>query len=174
MVVRRRWSDTCGITIYAAWPGFHRKPLDTAIGQLLAPYCPDGHQGNSKQNKGTSCVHFADRFDGHCGATVLYRVHRPMKEVRGFHKSHWRPPLGEHSLRYCPIGHTNAGCFGHYMLAPNNNRGMTYQTDEKNLNNMVEYYVGVVKIAHCCYITRFLWHVINQDIEKLLKCHLTA
>ena len=31
------------------------------------------------------------------------------------------------------------------MLAPNNNRGMTYQTDEKNLNNMVEYYVGVVK-----------------------------
>jgi hypothetical protein len=50
------------------------------------------------------------------------------------------------------------------MLAPNNNRGMTYQTDEKNLNIMVEleYYVGVVKIAHCCYITHFLWHVINQ------------
>ena len=33
------------------------------------------------------------------------------------------------------------------MLAPNNNRGMTYQTDEKNLNNMVEYFVGVVELV---------------------------
>jgi hypothetical protein len=30
-------------------------------------------------------------------------------------------------------------------LAPNNNRGVTYQTDEKNLNNVIEYSVGVVK-----------------------------
>ena len=36
------------------------------------------------------------------------------------------------------------------MLAPNNNKGMTYQTDEKNLNNMVKYSVGVVKLAHYC------------------------
>jgi hypothetical protein len=41
------------------------------------------------------------------------------------------------------------------MLAPNNNRGMTYQTDEKNLNKTVEYSVGVIKIAYYCYITRF-------------------
>jgi hypothetical protein len=34
------------------------------------------------------------------------------------------------------------------MLAPNNNRGMMYQTDEKKLNNMVEYSVGKVKLAH--------------------------
>jgi hypothetical protein len=48
------------------------------------------------------------------------------------------------------------------MLAPNNNRGMTYQTDDKNLNYMVEYSVGVVKLAHYWYITHFLWRVINQ------------
>ena len=49
------------------------------------------------------------------------------------------------------------------MLAPNNNRGMTYQTDEKYLNYMVKYSVEVVKLAHYCYyITRFLLHVINQ------------
>ena len=48
------------------------------------------------------------------------------------------------------------------MLAPNNNRGVTYQTDEKNLNNVIEYSVGVVKLAYYCYITRFLWRVINQ------------
>jgi hypothetical protein len=158
----------------AAWPRLHRKSLDTAIWWLLAPYRPGGRQGDNQHNDKATCTPFAGRFDGHRDAAVLYRAHRSIEEVRGFHKSHWRPPLGEHSLRYCPIGNTNAGCFGHYMLAPNNNRGMTYQTDEKNLNNMVEYYVGVVKIAHCCYITRFLWHVINQDIEKLLKCHLTA
>jgi hypothetical protein len=26
-------------------------------------------------------------FDGRCDAAVLYRAHRPMEEVRGFHKS---------------------------------------------------------------------------------------
>jgi hypothetical protein len=35
------------------------------------------------------------------------------------------------------------------MLAPNNNRGMTYQTDEKRLTIFPEYFVGVVKLA--CY-----------------------
>ena len=30
------------------------------------------------------------------------------------------------------------------MLAPNNNRGMTYQTDEKNLTIFPEYFVVVV------------------------------
>jgi len=33
------------------------------------------------------------------------------------------------------------------MLAPNNNRGMTHQSDEKHLNYMAEYFVGVVKLA---------------------------
>jgi len=30
------------------------------------------------------------------------------------------------------------------MLAPNNNRGMTYQTDEKHLTIFPEYFVGVI------------------------------
>jgi hypothetical protein len=30
------------------------------------------------------------------------------------------------------------------MLAPNNNRGMTYQIDEKHLTNSGKYFVGVV------------------------------
>ena len=51
------------------------------------------------------------------------------------------------------------------MLAPttpSNDRGMTYQTDENNLNNMVEFSVGVIKLAHYCYINDFLWRIINQ------------
>ena len=38
-----------------------------------------------------------------------------------------------------------------------NNRGVTYQTDEKYLNNIAEYFlVGVVKLALYCYNTCFL------------------
>ncbi len=38
----------------AASPGLHRKPPDAAIGQLLAPYRPGGHQGdNQPNNNGT-------------------------------------------------------------------------------------------------------------------------
>jgi hypothetical protein len=33
-------------------------------------------------------THFAGHFGGHRNAAVLYRAHRPMEEVRGFHKSH--------------------------------------------------------------------------------------
>jgi hypothetical protein len=34
-------------------------------------------------------------------------------------------------------------------MAHDNNRGMPYQTDEKHLTNLLEYFVGVVKLA--CY-----------------------
>jgi len=72
----------------AACPGLYRKPLDAAIEQLLAPYRLGGRQGDSKQIIDVICTHFDGRFDGHRDATILYRVHRPMEEVRGFHKSH--------------------------------------------------------------------------------------
>ncbi len=72
----------------AACQGLLRKPLDAAIGRLIAPYCPSGRQGDSKQYKDVICTHFDGRFDGHRNAVVLYRAHRPMEEVQGFHKSH--------------------------------------------------------------------------------------
>jgi hypothetical protein len=64
------------------------EPLDAAIRRLLDPYRLGGRQSDSKQNKDEKCVHFADHFDGHRDAPVLYRAHHPMEEVRGFHKSH--------------------------------------------------------------------------------------
>ena len=39
---------------------------------------------------------------------------------------------------------------------PNNNRGVTHQTDEKHLNNMSEYFVGVVNIVFNHYKHRFM------------------
>jgi hypothetical protein len=72
----------------AACLGLHWKPLDAAIGQLLAPYRLGGHQGDSKQNNDVLCTHFDGHFDGHRDAAVLYRVYRPMEEIQGFHISH--------------------------------------------------------------------------------------
>jgi len=57
---------------------------------------------------------------------------------------------------------------------------MTYQTDEKNLNNMVEYSVGVVKLACYSINTRLLLHVVTNNLlkylsngtsKKLIKCY---
>jgi len=39
---------------------------------------------------------------------------------------------------------------------PKNNRGVTHQTDEKHLNNMLVYFVGVVNIAFNGYNNCFL------------------
>ena len=39
---------------------------------------------------------------------------------------------------------------------PNNNGGVTNQTDEKHLNNMSEYFVGVVNIAFNRYNNHFV------------------
>ena len=72
----------------AACPGLLRKPLDAVIGQLLALYRPSSRQGDNQQNDDETCTHFAGRFGGHRDVAVLYRVHFPMEEVRGFHKSH--------------------------------------------------------------------------------------
>ena len=48
------------------------------------------------------------------------------------------------------------------LSCPNNNRGVTHQTDEKHLNNMSEHFVGVVNIGFNRYNNSFLWRVINQ------------
>ena len=54
------------------------------------------------------------------------------------------------------------------MLAPNNNRGMTYQTDVKHLINLREYLVGVVKLACYALYTRLLLRVFNNNLLKYL------
>jgi hypothetical protein len=69
------------------------------------------------------------------------------------------------------------------MVAPNNNKGMTYQTDEKHLTNLLEYFVGVVKLAYCSlntylplrvftftnYLLKYLSH---WTLKKLVKCYV--
>ncbi len=87
-----QWPSRCADAIRssspdAALPGLHRKPTDAAIGWLLAPYCPGGHQGINQHHDNAACTHFDGRFDGHHDAAVLYCAHCLMEEVRGFHKA---------------------------------------------------------------------------------------
>jgi hypothetical protein len=42
------------------------------------------------------------------------------------------------------------------LSCPDNNRGVTHQTDEKHLNNMSEHFVGVVNIGFNRYNNSFL------------------
>ena len=176
MHLRRRpfwWQWRCADAIRsaspdAAWTELNRKPPDAAIGRLLALYCPSSHLGDNQHNNNATCTHFAGRFDGHHVAAVLYRAHHPMEEVCGFlkatklhHQASTRSDITQPDMPKLVVSDILSWKRAPVdMLAPNNNRGMTYQTDEKNFNSMVEYSVGVVKLAHYFYITRFLWHVI--------------
>ena len=54
------------------------------------------------------------------------------------------------------------------MLAPNNNRGMAYQTDKMHLTNLGEYLIGVVKLAIICYNICFLLRVFTNNLLKYL------
>jgi hypothetical protein len=55
------------------------------------------------------------------------------------------------------------------MLAPNNNRGMTYQTNKKHLTIFPEYFIGVVKLAIYCYNNRFLLRVFTNNLLYIYK-----
>jgi len=67
------------------------------------------------------------------------------------------------------------------MLAPNNNGGMPYQTEEKHLTIFPEYFVEVVKLAINCYNNHFLLRFFTNNLlkylqnvtsKKLVKCHV--
>jgi hypothetical protein len=55
------------------------------------------------------------------------------------------------------------------LSCPNNNRGVTHQTDEKHLHKMSEYFVGVVNIAFNHYNNRFVLRIINHYLLKYFR-----
>ncbi len=126
----------------SAWPGLHWKPLDTAIGQLLAPYCPGGRQGNNQHNDDAKRTLFAGRFDGHRDARYntahIARWRRFVAFIKATKHHHWASTCSDrHQLDtpmpvVCSISSWKRARVD--MLALNNNRGMTYQTDVKQLN----------------------------------------
>ena len=137
---------------------------------------PRRRQGDSKQNKYAKCVHFADHFDGHCGGryytTCIARWRRFVAFIKATKR---RYPASTHSNRHQSDKPTPI--LGVYFIVkslkkssicPINNRGVTHQTDEKHLNNMSEYFVGVVNVAFYLYNNRFVLHIINHYLHKYL------
>ena len=130
----------------SACPGLHQKPLDAAIRQLLAPYRPGCRHDDNQQNNDAKCVHFADHFDGRGGAPVLSRA---LPDGGGPWLS-YKPlntAIGRALAPIASIAQSNFGCFFDFIMkslkksssCPNNNRGVTYQSDGKDLADGVEY-----------------------------------
>jgi hypothetical protein len=109
-------------------------------------------------------TNFAGHYDGHCNAPVLYLVHCLMEEVQGFTRSHWMPPLGKYPTWYyqsiidmlffvgvfhCQLVENGLVVTSRSLLTISS-RGMAYQTEGKDLANMTELFVGVVKTACYC------------------------
>ncbi len=131
----------------AAVPGLPRKPLDTAIGQLLAPYCPSGHQGNSKwhDDKKMDQLCWPFWWLRSCAGTI------PRALPDGGGPGLWQKPLdaaiGWVLRPIDAIGHACASLFEFLIIthkrrsrvdaeAPVFNRGMTYQTKKKGLTKV--------------------------------------
>ena len=176
----RWWQWRCASAIWsaspdAAWQWLHQKPLDAAIGWLLAPYFPIGRQGGNQLNDDATCTHFAGLFDGHHDVAVLHHVHRPMRRFVAFieaTKCHHRTSTRSNSIKPdtpTPVV-SDISSWKRVpvdMLDPNNNKGMTCQTNEKHLTIFPEYFVGVVKLAINRYSNRFLFCVFTKN---LLQC----
>jgi hypothetical protein len=134
------------------------------------------------------CTSVVGHFNGHAEALKQYIWNCLMQHVQGYSGSHWMLPSDNHSLRIALAAAratANKSSMTNVltlmaisapvdMLAPNNNRGMTYQTDEKHLTIFPEHFVGVVKLTHYYYVTHFhdvslpiiSLNIHNSDIEK--------
>jgi hypothetical protein len=141
----------------AACPRLLPKPLDAGIGQLLALYHPSVRQGNNQQNNNQTiqpptllAVLMAIALRRYNTACITqWRRSRASPEATGCH--HWASTrsnsiTGTCQRRFCSMRKRPQST----RISPNNNRGMTYQTDEKHLTSMREYFVGGASIVFNC------------------------
>jgi hypothetical protein len=73
-----RWCNTDGIARQCSMSRA-MKPLEAAIGQLLAPYSPAATGVTMYRTMMIQCTTFADYCNGRDGVTVQYRAHRSME-----------------------------------------------------------------------------------------------
>jgi hypothetical protein len=142
-----RWVDAIwSASPNAAWPGLHRKPLDAAIGLLLAPYYPMGRQGGNQLNDDAT----------HVLTLLAVLMAIAMRQYYTASIPRWRRFVAfinatkrRHRASTCSDMHQTdmpTPISGVYFIikllkksssCPNNNRGVTHQTDEKHLHNLL-------------------------------------
>ena len=143
------WSWRCAgcryNTEHIAW-WIMTRALDSAISWLLALYCPGGRHGDNKQNNDAECTHFAGHFNGHRSAAILYRFMALLKATKRQHRTSTCSDITQSDMPTPVVSDISSWKRAPVdMLAPNNNRGMTNQTDEKHWTIFPEFFVGVVK-----------------------------
>ncbi len=159
------WPRQCAGAIQTTLPnvvcsGLLRKPLDAGIGQLLAQYCPSSRQGNRQTNNHQQMLHLkrwpnwlpwrcagmvprTSPDEGGLGLckmplnTTIGQVLQPIegnetKKRRFFwvfsSLTRWKGPRGD-------------------VKVPDNNRGMTNQSDGKELSKRMWYLVGYFELV---------------------------
>jgi hypothetical protein len=75
------------------YSGSHWTP---ALGNYLLCIAPAAARATGKQTTINKYTYKGGCFDGHGDAPVRNCVHPPIKEVQGFTRSHWMPPLDEY------------------------------------------------------------------------------
>ena len=138
-----------------------------ATTRSVLPRRPPGRQ-QTKQRCIMYPLWWPFRWSSRCGGTIPRAS--PDGGGPGLSYKPLNTAIGRALAPIASIGQSNFGCFFDFIVkslkksssCPNNNRGVTHQTDEKHLNNMSEYFVGVVNLVFNRYNNRFLWRVINQ------------
>ncbi len=150
-----RWPWQCARAIQmallnAACPGLLRKPLDADIGQLLTLYRPSGRQGNNQQNNNqtihTLCWMFW--WLSRCSGTIQRAS--PERGGSGLQQNPLVASIGPVLWPMIDFRHRYIEFFWVFSLPtrykrdrgdvedPNNNRGMTYQSNGKELENTMQ------------------------------------
>ncbi len=165
-LIRRlfRWPRRCAGAIQTALPdvvcpGLLRKPLDAGIGRLFAPYCPSGCQGNRQTNNNQQ-MHlkwWPNWWPWQCAGTESPTS--PNGRGLGLCKMPLNTTIGR-VLQPIEGNETkNTGYFWVFISStrwkgaqgdikvPDNNRGMTYQSDGKELSKRMWYLVGYSELV---------------------------
>ena len=161
----------------AACPGLQRKPLDAAIGQLIAPYCPGGHHGNNQHTDDANvpsllAVSMAITMQWYYTARIAW-WRRFVAVIKTTKCRHWGSTWSDSMQSGTPmpvdsyISSWKRASVD--MLAPNKNRGVTYQTDRNQISKTMGYSVGEVKIACHPLNTRLLLCVFTNNLRKYLS-----
>jgi len=124
--------------------------LDTTIGQLLIPYCPGGRQGDNQQKDEENtlnllAISMAITMRWYYTARIAQwkRSRAFLKATKRRHRASTCSDIINRT--YLPL------ILGIYFIVkllkkgsscPNNNRGMTHQSDEKHLSKTIGHFVG--------------------------------
>ncbi len=84
------------------------------LGNYLLRIAPAATRATANKTTTKTYTYFAVHFDSHGNALVRYRGHFPIREVQGFTRSHWMPPLA--SIKSYNIKETWLRCFFMFFI----------------------------------------------------------